>query len=114
VPATASGGTAGGTAGGATGQAAEAPAKPGTDGSSGYQPAPVSFVSPDEDQDYGAKPGHGGYSREARDSGGDAAPGWKDSGRPAKQDKVFDVNAGRRRPVVFEEEDDLDVPDFLK
>ena len=31
-----------------------------------------------------------------------------------KQDKVFDVTAGRRRPVVFEEEDDLDVPDFLK
>ena len=27
---------------------------------------------------------------------------------------VFDVHAGRRRPVVFEEDDDLDVPDFLK
>jgi hypothetical protein len=24
------------------------------------------------------------------------------------------VSAGRRRPVVFEEDDDLDVPDFLK
>jgi len=34
--------------------------------------------------------------------------------RGGKQDKVFDVTAGRRRPVVFEEEDDLDVPDFLK
>ncbi len=45
---------------------------------------------------------------------GGAAPGWKDSGRAGKQDKVFDVPAGRRRPVVFEEEDDLDVPDFLK
>jgi cell division protein FtsZ len=75
----------------------------------------VSFVSEDDEEDYGAKSGYGGY-----DSGhGDAAPGgatpsWKDSGRAGKQDKVFDVNAGRRRPVVFEEEDDLDVPDFLK
>ncbi len=42
-----------------------------------------------------------------------SAQSWKDSGR-GKQDKVFDVTAGRRRPVVFEEEDDLDVPDFLK
>jgi cell division protein FtsZ len=91
-----------------TGQGAEQPAKPGADGSSGYVPAPVSFVSPDEDE------GYGDYPREARDSGGDAGPGWKDSGRAAKQDKPFDVNAGRRRPVVFEEEDDLDVPDFLK
>jgi cell division protein FtsZ len=102
-----------GAAGGGTGQAAEAPAKLGADGSSGYVPAPVSFVSPDED-DHGAKPGYDGYSREARDAGGDAGAAWKDSGRAAKQDKVFDVNAGRRRPVVFEEEDDLDVPDFLK
>jgi cell division protein FtsZ len=28
--------------------------------------------------------------------------------------KTFDVAATRRRPVVFEEDDDLDVPDFLK
>jgi len=28
--------------------------------------------------------------------------------------KAFDVPASRRRPVVFEEDDDLDVPDFLK
>ncbi len=103
-----------GAAGGGTGQAAETPAKPAADGSSGYVPAPVSFVSPDGDEDYGAKPGYGGYSREARDSGGDAGTAWKDSGRAAKQDKVFDVTAGRRRPVVFEEDDDLDVPDFLK
>ncbi len=103
------GGTsAAGPVAGGTGQGAESPAKPGADGSSGYVPAPVSFVSPDEDE------GHGGYSRESRDAGGDAGPGWKDSGRAAKQDKPFDVNAGRRRPVVFEEEDDLDVPDFLK
>jgi cell division protein FtsZ len=37
--------------------------------------------------------------------------------RPAHADgpgKPFDVAATRRRPVVFEEDDDLDVPDFLK
>jgi cell division protein FtsZ len=28
--------------------------------------------------------------------------------------KPFEVSASRRRPVVFEEDDDLDVPDFLK
>jgi len=28
--------------------------------------------------------------------------------------KTFDVATTRRRPVVFEEDDDLDVPDFLK
>ena len=28
--------------------------------------------------------------------------------------KTFDVPVNRRRPVVFEEDDDLDVPDFLK
>jgi hypothetical protein len=76
----------------------------------------VSFVSPDENEAYGSKPGYGDYDR---DHDGDAAPGgttpsWKDSGRTGKQDRVFDVTAGRRRPVVFEEDDDLDVPDFLK
>ena len=37
--------------------------------------------------------------------------------RPAHAEmaaKTFDVAATRRRPVVFEEDDDLDVPDFLK
>jgi cell division protein FtsZ len=28
--------------------------------------------------------------------------------------RTFDVATTRRRPVVFEEDDDLDVPDFLK
>ena len=28
--------------------------------------------------------------------------------------RTFDVAVTRRRPVVFEEDDDLDVPDFLK
>jgi cell division protein FtsZ len=77
-----------------------------SDSSSGYVPAPVSFVS--DDDEYGTKPGYGA------DAAGGAVSGWKDSGRAGKQDKPFDVTAGRRRPVVFEEEDDLDVPDFLK
>jgi cell division protein FtsZ len=88
---------------------AEVPAQPASDASSGYVPSPVSFVS-DDDEDYGAKPGYGGYDS---GRGAEAAPSWKDSGRAGK-DRVFDVPAGHRRPVVFEEEDDLDVPDFLK
>ena len=100
------------------------PVQTGSDGASaGYVPSPVSFVSPDSDDDeeYDGKPaaGYGSWDRE-RD--GEAASGtsaatpssWKDSGRAGKQDAVFDVTAGRRRPVVFEEDDDLDVPDFLK
>jgi cell division protein FtsZ len=100
------------------------PAQTGGDGASaGYVPTPVSFVSPDSDDDeeYGGKPaaGYGSWDRD-RDSEAPSAPSagtpsnWRDSGRAAKQDTVFDVNAGRRRPVVFEEDDDLDVPDFLK
>jgi cell division protein FtsZ len=100
---------------GAADPAAEVPAQPASDVPSGYVPSPVSFVSDDDDEEYGAKPAYGGYDRDrgGEAAPGGAAPGWKDSGR-GKQDKVFDVTAGRRRPVVFEEEDDLDVPDFLK
>jgi cell division protein FtsZ len=96
---------------------AEVPAQPAASAPSGYTPAPVSFVSDDDDeQDYADKPGYGGYDsgRGADAAAGDTTPSWKDSGRAGKQDKSFDVTAGRRRPVVFEEEDDLDVPDFLK
>jgi cell division protein FtsZ len=101
---------------GAADPIAEVSPQPASDGPSGYVPSPVSFVSEDDDEGYGAKPGYGAYDQ---DRGGDAAqagatPSWKDSGRGGKQDKVFDQAAGRRRPVVFEEEDDLDVPDFLK
>ena len=99
------------------------PAQSGGDGASaGYVPSPVSFVSPDgdDDEDYDAKSngGYGSRARDDRDRDTDAASAgsasWKDSGRAGKQDTVFDVSAGRRRPVVFEEDDDLDVPDFLK
>jgi cell division protein FtsZ len=93
--------------------AAGVPAQPASDGPSGYVPSPVSFD--DDDDGYGSKSGYGGYDPDRGGDGapGGASPGWKDSGRGGKQDKVFDVAAGRR-PVVFEEEDDLDVPDFLK
>jgi cell division protein FtsZ len=46
-----------------------------------------------------------------------ADPAYSSPPRPAHADgpaKTFDVAATRRRPVVFEEDDDLDVPDFLK
>jgi cell division protein FtsZ len=89
------------------------------DGSAGYVPAPVSFVSPDEEDEFSGASGYGGGTADdgvsgARQSGPSAPPGWKDSGRPGAGEKVFDSRAGRRRPVVFEEDDDLDVPDFLK
>jgi cell division protein FtsZ len=92
-------------------------APPAADGSSGYVPAPVSFVTPEEDEGFQAKPGYTASSRDERAGDGTpgaGSPGWKDSGRPPAGDKVFEVSAGRRRPVVFEEDDDLDVPDFLK
>jgi len=47
----------------------------------------------------------------------DTADADTSSYRPAHAEipgKTFDVAATRRRPVVFEEDDDLDVPDFLK
>ena len=81
---------------------AEPAEKSGADALSGYVPAPVSFVSPDDDE-------QSGYA-----DGTQETPDWQDSGRSGAADKVFDVSAGRRRPVVFEEDDDLDVPDFLK
>ncbi len=37
-----------------------------------------------------------------------------DSSRTGAAARVFDVATSRRRPVIFEEDDDLDVPDFLK
>src|SRR5580693_839601 len=77
---------------------------------SGYVPAPVSFVSPEDDAATG-------YSDGLADTGlssSSSSSSWADSGRASARDKVFDSGGGRRRPVVFEEDDDLDVPDFLK
>jgi cell division protein FtsZ len=102
-------GHAGRPAAGAAGEPAAA--RPSSDTPTGYTPATVAFVS-DDGEDYES----GGYEAFDRGRGeqptGIMAP-RKDQGR-GKQDKPFDVTTGRRRPVVFEEEDDLDVPDFLK
>ena len=45
-----------------------------------------------------------------------SSPSYSSISRPAHAElgKTFDVASTRRRPVVFEEDDDLDVPDFLK
>jgi cell division protein FtsZ len=114
-PAPASGSVAGAAPDGAI---AEVPSQPAGDAPSGYTPSPVSFVSVDDDDDqsdgksgFGAQT-RGGHDAEATPPHG--TPAWKDPARGGKQDKTFDVSAGRRRPVVFEEDDDLDVPDFLK
>ena len=40
--------------------------------------------------------------------------GAGESSRSSAAARVFDVATSRRRPVIFEEDDDLDVPDFLK
>jgi cell division protein FtsZ len=112
---TATGSTATGNAGTQTSGgpvSGDVPSQPAGDPPSGYSPSPVSFVSVDGDDEQSGKPGIGASDSDATPPHG--TPAWKDPGRGGKQDKIFDVSAGRRRPVVFEEDDDLDVPDFLK
>jgi cell division protein FtsZ len=86
------------------------------DSRAGYVPSPVSFLAPEEDDAFGGKTGYTAPAADGMrgDTPGPSASAWREPARAAKQDKTFDVNAGRRRPVVFEEDDDLDVPDFLK
>jgi hypothetical protein len=83
--------------------------------SASYVPAPVAFVSGEGDEDDYPSLGKGGYGTDDGADGPHSGPG---SGRLESPrtgpDKVFDASAPRRRPVVFEEDDDLDVPDFLK
>jgi cell division protein FtsZ len=75
-------------------------------------PAPVAFVlDEDDDEDPGPHDYAPGETREDLPVPGS---GWKEPGRYGTGDKNFDPNASRRGPVVFEEDDDLDVPDFLK
>ncbi len=52
----------------------------------------------------------GGESAGAGGNGGNASGDSPMAGAA----RVFDVATTRRRPVIFEEDDDLDVPDFLK
>jgi cell division protein FtsZ len=83
-----------------------------------YMPAPVAFVSGEDDEDDYPQAGQDGY--EADGAGGvhgsqhpaDGA-GWQAPGRPAPE-KAPDASTARRQPVHFVEDDDLDVPDFLK
>jgi cell division protein FtsZ len=110
-PATAPGAAAGPSAD----PAEQAPVQPASKiPAASYVPAPVAFVS--DDDDYSASPTDG-YGGEATDGqrGGQEASGFRrqEPARPAPE-KTFDVPASKRRPVVFEEDDDLDVPDFLK
>jgi cell division protein FtsZ len=71
-------------------------------------------------------PGHADVAAPWEDSSGTGArnpavaggpePAGSRGGTPADSGaaRVFDVPTTRRRPVIFEEDDDLDVPDFLK
>jgi cell division protein FtsZ len=103
--------------------ASESPVTSGTVSSdtvpTSYVPAPVAFVSGDDDDGYGSADGTGyadgtaGPLASAGISGGASAATRPEVPRAAPE-KSFDSSASRRRPVVFEEEDDLDVPDFLK
>ena len=63
-------------------------------------PAPVSVAAHEMPRQEPARPGNS-ERQERVAAATDAA-------------KTFDVATTRRRPVVFEEDDDLDVPDFLK
>jgi cell division protein FtsZ len=47
-------------------------------------------------------------------TGGSNGAGSGSNGTSGSAARVFDVATTRRRPVIFEEDDDLDVPDFLK
>jgi cell division protein FtsZ len=81
-----------------------------------YVPAPVAFVSGDGDDDDYPAPASAGYGDDAEDGqrgGPEPSRFRRESARPAAE-KAFDSSASKRRPVVFEEDDDLDVPDFLK
>ncbi|HEY6788721.1 MAG TPA: cell division protein FtsZ [Trebonia sp.] len=81
-----------------------------------YVPAPVAFVSGDEDDGDYPSAGKAGYDIGDSRRAGDGAPTATSRPEAARTapEKIFDVSAPRRRPVVFEEDDDLDVPDFLK
>ena len=107
-----SGGSAASSSGGSGAEqgdpVADVPAQP-AEPIGSYVPAPVSFVSPDEEDD-DEDAGQPGFSMGDTRDDLPSPPAWKDSGR----DKAFDPNSAKRRPVVFEEDDDLDVPDFLK
>jgi cell division protein FtsZ len=53
-------------------------------------------------------------SRAAGNGAGQNGSSQDGSSRDGSAQRVFDVATTRRRAVIFEEDDDLDVPDFLK
>jgi cell division protein FtsZ len=103
-----------------------------TDGDDAYGPAgaypvgtyPAVLGAPvaDEPADSGSALGPGAADGAANPGDGPGAGQAMTSGaaatakRPAAETagKTFEVATSRRRPVVFEEDDDLDIPDFLK
>ena len=107
----------GGTAG--TGDAASASSGFGAQGaaSSGFAAGPASeggagadAADPGETAPWDISGADGGESAGAGGNGGNASGDSPMAGAA----RVFDVATTRRRPVIFEEDDDLDVPDFLK
>jgi cell division protein FtsZ len=83
---------------------------------SAMEPAPVteppaaSSASPDGPEPAVSVSGNG--SGTPAGSGAAAAPPKRSAAESAG--KTFEVATSRRRPVVFEEDDDLDIPEFLK
>ncbi|HZC39697.1 MAG TPA: cell division protein FtsZ, partial [Streptosporangiaceae bacterium] len=73
-----------------------------------------SAAEPAPERDAGDQGDDGGEARSRRSGQEDSA--GKSRGRPdtAAAARVFDAATTRRRSVVFEEDDELDVPDFLK
>jgi len=93
------------------------------DGDAAGQDYPAAGLNGQADGAEPAATGENGYAAPEPDAAADAtrpestesvhhhAPGRLD---PVSAARVFDAASTRRRPVVFEEDDDLDVPDFLK
>ncbi len=79
----------------------------------GEHPAEESSSSPAAEAaaDSGPHPAASGAGSDGAGPNGSSPDG---AGRDGSAQRVFDVATTRRRAVIFEEEDDLDVPDFLK
>jgi cell division protein FtsZ len=73
------------------------------------EPATTAGYDSDTTQESAAQPGTSG--QDTTEPAHHHAPGRLD---PISAARVFDAANPRRRPVVFEEDDELDVPDFLK
>jgi cell division protein FtsZ len=90
----------------ATPEAAPAEPEPAADGGSSWPAAPAAAGSDIEDEAY--------------DQAADPVPAAtaavpaRQRADPGAAARMFDAATTRRRSVVFEEDDELDVPDFLK